>query len=124
MGKSFNLLNNVNLESSSVIYHRTNINGSVDRVRLNELLDAMLGYKDTCTTAMNDWNDLPDKTGFFMGSNMNNRPNGNTVANWWFVIQLVHNSNYKKQLAFSFNTTEIYQRTCSQGNWGSWSRII
>jgi len=124
MGTSFKFKNNVNLESSVIIYHRTNINGTVDRVRLNELLDNMIGYKDTCTTAMDDWNNLPNKTGFYMGSNMNNRPNGTTVSTWWFVIQMVHNANYKKQIAFSFSNTEIYQRTLTAGTWSSWTRIV
>lgn len=60
-------------------------------------------------------------TGIYMGSNMSNAPNNS--ANWFFVLHMVHNDKYQRQLAFDFFSLDIYTRRMDNGSWGSWSKI-
>lgn len=55
-------------------------------------------------------------TGFYMGENLTNSPN----TGWWFIIHLVHNELYIKQIAFSFSDHQIRIRNKQNGTWTEW----
>jgi hypothetical protein len=74
--------------------------------------------KDISNTDLN----ALDATGFYRGTNLTNRPTG-TTTDWFFVINIKHNSNYKMQYALSFNTTAVYVRSSnSSGVWLAWAQ--
>lgn len=80
-----------------------------------------------CYQVSGDWNTIPLRTGCFMGSGLSNAPStveSDTVADWWYVIQIVHNNNYAKQIAFSFigNNNVYYVRNRSGAGWGVWNK--
>lgn len=92
---------------------------------IRTILDRINGYGGQCKQVSGDWNTAcGNRSGFFMGSALENSPNGWTTANWWYVIQLVHNELYKMQLAFSFSPENIiYIRYQSGGGWSDWAGI-
>lgn len=60
-------------------------------------------------------------TGFYMGYKLENRPNLND--DWFYIIHLVHNELFMKQMAFSFFSNELYVRTKNNGNWSGWQSV-
>ena len=87
--------------------------------------DMLTGVGGTCKLASSDWNTACNNTtGFFMGDSLANSPSGSTVGGWWWVINLVHNENYQRQIAFSFlNNDGIYTRMKNNGSWNSWTQV-
>lgn len=82
--------------------------------------------KSTVNATGGDWNTISTDNGLYMGSGMSNSPTGDTTSpNWWYVAQFSHNTNYIRQLAFSFNRENptIYSRSKQGGTWGSWYAI-
>ncbi len=78
------------------------------------------GAAKAATTS--DWNTACGiLSGLYMGSNMSHAPKNST--NWFFVLHIVHNNLYQRQLAFDFFGLEIYTRRMDNGSWGSWQRI-
>ena len=57
-------------------------------------------------------------TGFYMGQNLRNSPSNSNF--WFFIIHLVHNPTYMKQIAFSFNDDNMYVRSQINGSWTTW----
>lgn len=92
---------------------------------INAILDRIKGYGGQCEQVTGDWNTAcGNRTGFFMGYGLENAPTGWTTSDWWYVIQLVHNAQYKIQLAFSFSPENIIHiRYQSGGGWSGWSDI-
>ncbi len=70
-----------------------------------------------------DWNTAcGTTTGIYMGSNMSNAPANST--NWFFVLHMVHNNKYMRQVAFDFFSINIWTRRMDNGNWdNSWTQI-
>lgn len=58
-------------------------------------------------------------TGFYMGSGMSHAPS----FEWHYIIHIVHNELYKKQIAFNFFNHEIYERSLTDGVWTDWKII-
>lgn len=66
-----------------------------------------------------DWNTCcENKTGFFMGANMTHAPLDS--ADWFYVINIVHNSLYHKQIAYHFFSNRTFQRFMNNGVWSGW----
>lgn len=72
-----------------------------------------------------DLDSYPAKTGFYMGHDGANRPTTvYTSDDWWYVEQLVHNDDYRVQIARSFfDGNRQYQRVKENGTWKVWARI-
>ena len=69
-----------------------------------------------------DWNTAGGiLTGIYMGSSMSNAPNNS--SNWFFVLHMVHNDKYQRQLAFDFFSLNIFTRRMDNGTWGAWEQV-
>lgn len=92
-------------------------------VQNQDILDKFTGIGGTAQAAStNDWNTAGGmKTGIYMGSSMSNAPNNS--ANWFFVLHMVHNDKYQRQLAFDFFSLDIYTRRMDNGTWGAWVKV-
>ena len=115
MSKSLKFKNNMYLDSSSIVHGR-------------ELLSNLIvGLGGSCKNVSGDWNTAcGNRTGFYRGSGLKNAPpNIITVAGWVYMIHLVHDSSYKRQLAFSFsnNAPTVYMRSQENGTWSEWRYI-
>lgn len=91
----------------------------------NNILNMFTGIGGLCVSVTGNWNTAcGNATGFYMGNGLSNSPSGTTVDNWWWVLHIVHNSNYQRQIAFSFLTNNaIYTRIKNNGTWGSWEQV-
>lgn len=90
------------------------------------IISRIEGFGEVCMSApTSDWNTAcGTRSGFYMGADMSNSPNGSTVAGWWWVIHLAHNNLYQRQIAFSFlNNGDIYTRIMNNGTWNSWTQV-
>ena len=90
-----------------------------------DILDKFTGIGGTAKAAeTSNWNDAcGDKTGIFMGSNMSNAPANS--SNWFFVLSMVHNNKYQRQIAFDFFSINIWTRRMDNGNWdSSWTQVL
>lgn len=66
---------------------------------------------------------VPQRTGFYTGTQLTHAPNGNT--DWWYIEQMVNSTNFVLQRAtYLKGTTDIYQRIKSEGTWTNWRRIM
>lgn len=114
MSKSLKFKNNMFLDSTSIVHNK-------------ELLSNLLvGLGSICKTVTGSWNTAcGNRTGFYMGNGLSNAPTGSTVGGWWYVINIVHASTYKKQIAISFlpNNYQIWLRGHENGNWSAWKSI-
>lgn len=91
----------------------------------DNILKRIAGYGQGANQVTGDWNTAcGEASGFYMGNGLSNSPSGTTVGGWWWVIHLVHNDKYQRQIAFSFlNNSEIYTRIQNNGSWNSWASI-
>lgn len=91
----------------------------------NNILNRILGYGQPASAVSGDWNSAcGTASGFYMGNGLSNSPTGATVDNWWWVIHIVHNATYQRQIAFSFlNNSQIFTRIQNNGNWNSWTQL-
>jgi hypothetical protein len=90
------------------------------------IMNRIEGFGEVCMSApTSDWNTAcGTRSGFYMGADMSNSPNGSTVAGWWWVIHLAHNDKYQRQIAFSFlNNGDMYTRIMNNGTWNSWTLV-
>lgn len=89
----------------------------------DNILTRILGYGQMANQVTGDWNTAcGTASGIYMGNRLTHSPNGFTVDGWWWVIHLVHNASYQRQIAFSFLTdTEIFTRIQNNGTWGDWT---
>ena len=90
------------------------------------IINRIEGFGELCMSApTSDWNTAcGTRSGFYMGSDMSNSPNGNTVAGWWWVIHLAHNNLYQRQIAYSLlDNGEVYTRIMNNGTWNSWTLL-
>lgn len=92
-------------------------------VQNQDILDKFTGIGGTAQAAStSDWNTAGGmKTGIYMGSNMSNAPNNS--ANWFFVLHMVHNAKYQRQVAFDFFSINIFTRRMDNGTWGAWEQV-
>lgn len=59
-------------------------------------------------------------TGFYMGSNMTNKPSGCTQG-WIYLLVMRHNDSWVRQVAYDFGTaSQVYTRVKQNGSWTSW----
>ena len=94
-------------------------------VENQDILDKFTGIGGIAKAALtSSWNDAcGNKTGIFMGSNMSNSPDNS--SNWFFVLNMVHNDKYQRQIAFDFFSINIWTRRMDNGNWdSSWTRVL
>ena len=90
------------------------------------IMNRIEGFGEVCMSApTGDWNTAcGTRSGFYMGADMSNSPNGSTVAGWWWVIHLAHNNLYQRQIAFSFlNNSQMFTRIMNNGTWNNWTLI-
>ena len=87
------------------------------------ILNRIAGYGQVTNQVTGDWNTAcGTASGFYMGDSLTNSPTGATVGGWWWVIHLVHNNLYQRQVAFSFlNNSQIFTRIMNNGTWNSWT---
>ena len=72
-------------------------------------------------TSSGDWNTACSTlTGIYMGNNMSNAPANSA---WYFVLHMVHNAKYQRQVAFDFFSLNIYTRRMDNGTWGAWEQV-
>ena len=92
-------------------------------VQNQDILDKFSGIGGTAQAAStSDWNTAGGmKTDIYMGSSMSNATNNS--ANWFFVLHMVHNDLYQRQLAFDFFSLDIYTRRMDNGTWGAWDKV-
>lgn len=92
-------------------------------VQNQDILDKFSGIGGTAQAAStSDWNTAGGmKTGIYMGSSMSNAPNNS--ANWFFVLHMVHNAKYQRQVAFDFFSINIFTRRMDNGTWGAWEQV-
>ena len=92
-------------------------------VQNQDILDKFSGIGGTAQAAStSDWNTAGGmKTGIYMGSDMSNAPNNS--ANWFFVLHMVHNAKYQRQVAFDFFSINIFTRRMDNGTWGAWEQV-
>ena len=91
----------------------------------DNILTRILGYGQEANAVSGDWNTAcGTASGIYMGNNLDNSPTGATVDGWWWVIHIVHNATYQRQIAFSFlNNAEMYTRIQNNGTWNSWTQV-
>ena len=90
------------------------------------IMNRIEGFGELCMSApTSDWNTAcGTRSGFYMGADMSNSPNGSTVAGWWWVIHLAHNNLYQRQIAFSFlNNSQMFTRIMNNGTWNNWTLV-
>ena len=89
---------------------------------LSEIGAAPAGYGlgTTCQDKSNqDCNNIL-VTGFYMGSNMTNKPSGCTQG-WIYLLVMRHNDSWVRQVAYDFGTaSQVYTRVKQNGSWTSW----
>lgn len=89
------------------------------------ILTRIAGYGQGANQVTGDWNTAcGTASGFYMGNGLTNSPAGTTVDGWWWVIHLVHNATYQRQIAFSFlNNSQIFTRIQNNGTWNNWTIV-
>ena len=89
------------------------------------ILTRIAGYGQEAKVVTGNWNTAcGTASGFYMGNGLSNSPAGTTVDKWWWIIHLVHNNKYQRQIALSFlNNNEIYTRIQNNGTWNSWTPL-
>lgn len=81
---------------------------------------ANYGIGGQCKPVSGDWNTAcGNATGFYMGHELSNAP----FSGWIYVIHMVHNENYAKQLAMPFTMGNIWVRNKSEGTWSGWQQL-
>lgn len=89
---------------------------------LSEIGAAPAGYGlgTTCQDKSNqDCNNIL-VTGFYMGSNMTNKPSGCTHG-WIYLLVMKHNDSWVRQVAYDFLTaSQVYTRVKQNGSWTAW----
>lgn len=92
-------------------------------VQNQDILDKFTGIGGTAQAAStSDWNTAGGmKTGIYMGSNMQNAPEGS--ANWFYVFHMVHNNLYQRQVAYDFFGIDMWTRRMDNGTWYPWYRV-
>lgn len=87
------------------------------------ILTRIAGYGQGANQVTGDWNTAcGTASGFYMGNGLSHSPSGTTVDGWWWVIHLVHNATYQRQIAFSFlNNSQIFTRIQNNGTWNDWT---
>lgn len=89
----------------------------------NCLTAGSYGLGSQCKNVGGDLNTAcGNKTGFYRGMGLTNKPNNS--GEWIYIIHLVHDGTYKKQIAFDFFSNAVWIRTQTNGNWGEWQTII
>ena len=91
----------------------------------NNILTRIAGYGQVTKQVTGDWNTAcGTASGFYMGDSLSHSPTGATVGGWWWVIHLVHNNLYQRQIAFSFlNNGQMFTRIMNNGTWNSWTLV-
>lgn len=120
MKKRIRLKNGNYLDSGSVICDNQDLTKELETIN-----NRLGGLGIQCKMVSGDWNTACGySTGFYRGNRMLNGPLGQSIDSWWYVIHLVHDEKYAKQIAFSFaNNNSLYVRTMCEGLWGDWTTI-
>lgn len=78
------------------------------------------GLGTQCKYVTGDWNTAcGNGTGFYMGKDLSNAP----TTGWIYVIHLVHNELFAKQIATTFTSTDMWIRWKANGNWSEWIKL-
>lgn len=87
------------------------------------IMTRIAGYGEAANLVSGDWNTAcGNASGIYMGENLTNSPDGDTVSGWWWVIHIVHDDDYQRQIAYSLlNNDEIYTRIMNNGTWNNWT---
>lgn len=85
-----------------------------------ETIISDLGLGGQCKLISGDLNTAcGDVTGFYRGRNLTNAPSES--REWIYVIQLIHDENYKKQIALDLFNNKTWERTQIEGVWRDWT---
>lgn len=87
-----------------------------------DMLKRIAGYGEIANQVTGDWNTAcGTASGIYMGVDLLNAPS----SGWWYVLHIVHNNLYQRQIAFSFtDSKKIYSRTQDFGTWNNWTLLI
>lgn len=86
---------------------------------------ANLGLGGQCKLITGDLNTAcGTATGFYRGLNLTNRPSTTAPEQWLYIIHLVHNEGYQKQIAFNYFANMSWERTKVEGVWSEWTTIV
>lgn len=87
------------------------------------IMTRIAGYGEAANLVTGDWNTAcGTASGIYMGENLSHSPDGDTVSGWWWVIHIVHDDDYQRQIAYSLlNNDEIYTRIMNNGTWNNWT---
>lgn len=82
------------------------------------ILTRIAGYGEIANQVTGDWDTAcGTASGIYMGVDLSNAP----TSGWWYVLHIVHNNLYKRQIAFSFvDVKKIYSRVQDNGTWNNW----
>lgn len=86
----------------------------------NKMPVGLWGHAGPCVQ-VTDFNVTPAANAFLMASAATGAPN---ATGWWMVHQMVHNADWKTQIAYGFagNDGQIVMRHLTHnGTWGAWS---
>lgn len=116
------IINTRTLYDGAVTAAKADVAGIMNSAGANGQLFGLGG--EAISVSSSNLNDLQAKTGFYMGNNLTNSPEGANAV-WWFVEQMVHNPNYILQRATKFGGPNVlYCRTKYNGTWSEWKRIM
>lgn len=86
-----------------------------------DVMSKFTGIGGVAKQVSGDWDTACQTlSGLYMGNNMSNAPSSSA---WYFVLHIVHNDKYQRQLAFDFFSLSIYTRRMDNGSWGSWEQV-
>lgn len=94
-----------------------------DTVEINgeDIVSKFTGIGGIAKQVTGDWNTACSTlSGLYMGNNMSHAPSSSA---WYFVLHIVHNAKYQRQLAFDFFSLNIYTRRMDNGTWGTWEQV-
>lgn len=67
-----------------------------------------------------DWDTMSGTIAQYMKSTAASKPNGIDHCMW----QVAYNDSWKMQFACDYRTDTVYIRSCANGTWGSWKRLL
>lgn len=90
-------------------------------IKLEEIPNAFdYGLGTQCKPKTGDWNDTcGNSSGFYMGHDLSNAP----TTDWIYVIHLVHNELFAKQIALAFFSADMWIRQKNSGEWSEWTKL-
>lgn len=103
------------------IFHKEDDGSNTEFIReTNNVSKDLDNISKSCVYITGDLDTACNQTtGFFKANGITNSP----ASGWVYILNLTHNANYERQIAFDFFNTRIWSRVKTSGTWGSWSAL-